>query len=435
MMHAWGDHKQALRAQHGLTLIELMIALSLGLVISIAMIAVLNSVATTDRSLQQWAQLQEAGRYALTRINQDLAMLNAQYCNHRSGDAVAPGWRGIQVHTPDLLAALQDVTTPWGRVPYPNAPTRSYVFPAFLTMRGYDCGLSSCRPVDPAQAGAALPRMGTALGQRVKGAAVLTMRYLHPSRGWDVSAPGRIESDPAGHLRAIHLNPGAGEPSLTALVHGQPQVLLADCVQAQWFSASLASGSLWPDGRNFSTPTRPHDVATARVFDARTDFETVTYYLKIVDNDAAGRTGALVRHGDSDRDGIYSDEELLRGVERLDFRYGVQDGGGRWRYLDAATLDASRRGDCPVDTEAPLGDDPGCLWRAVSRIEVSLLLEGQVLHYGLSPLELRYSYGPDGALTPVAPVDHVIAPAAQGFPLMRLRREFTWLVSVRNYNP
>jgi len=77
----------------------------------------------------------------------------------------------------------------------------------------------------------------------------------------------------------------------------------------------------------------------------------------------------------------------------------------------------------------------GCLWRAVSSIEVNLVVSGQNPLYTLAPGELAYTYGIDGKTTPTAPSKHKIKPSDQGFPEPMLRREFTAVVAVRNFNP
>jgi type IV pilus assembly protein PilW len=81
----------------------------------------------------------------------------------------------------------------------------------------------------------------------------------------------------------------------------------------------------------------------------------------------------------------------------------------------------------------------GCLWRAVQTIQVSLLMDGQTPLYTLSNAEMGYIYSLDGAnggTTPAAPSVHPIQPDVdQGFPKQLIRREFTTLVALRNFNP
>ncbi len=184
---------------------------------------------------------------------------------------------------------------------------------------------------------------------------------------------------------------------------------------------------------NFSAPIARPVQTTPRLFDFNTDFVTVTYFVKVVANDDGSRTGALMR---KDRSGS---QEVIRGVERLDFLYGIEDSHGHTRYLSADEVD-SNGGEtiaCPSAAPLPLARDPGCLWRAVKSIEVRLLVVADKPLYTLTPQEQMYAYQLDGITTPAAPdaPGRRITPIAQGFPMPKVRREFIALVSVRNYNP
>ena len=129
-----------------------------------------------------------------------------------------------------------------------------------------------------------------------------------------------------------------------------------------------------------------------------------------------------------------AEEELVRGVERLDFRYGIQDADGKVRYVTADVVDAGKGIPCPPGEPNRI-TTAGCLWRAISSIEVSLVMSGQFPLYTLAPGELAYTYGIDGKVKPTPPSGHKIKPRDQGFPDHVLRREFTAVVAVRNFNP
>ena len=79
----------------------------------------------------------------------------------------------------------------------------------------------------------------------------------------------------------------------------------------------------------------------------------------------------------------------------------------------------------------------GCLWRAVQTIEVHILMDGQTPLYTLTPNEMKYIYTPDGDTSPQLPTESSrgAQPSAQGFPEQLLRREFTTVVALRNFNP
>jgi type IV pilus assembly protein PilW len=452
--------------QHGVTLIELMIALTLGMLVAAGIITVFVSTSNSNKAQMQLARLQEEGRFAITRLSADLRMANGQYCANTGGVAQA-GTDGLyldhllapKVYAKNLIGtsagassgALGDVTTVWGAtsgvVTYPTIPSASYSMPSFLFMRGYDCTLNACTPVDPSTAG--LPALGTSAGKRIKGTDVVTVRYVDPSSGWAISGAGGSsikKTSDDGSVSSMILNPSAGEPPRSDFTSGD-LVMLADCSGSQIFAANYAaaSGTLTlPSDKNFdeSHPTAPRKESAAKIFDVNRNLQTVTYYLKLVSVNNDGKpplTGALIRRvngglksdGSASQSGA-SEDELVRGIERMDFRYGVEDADGNTRFLTAQQIDAST--SCPP-AEIDAITAAGCLWRGIRSVEVSVLMDGQVPLYSLGEGELGYVYGIDKITQPTMPEGHPIRPSDQGFVDQMLRREFTALVSVRNYNP
>ena len=433
-------------AQAGLTLIELMVAMALGVIVTIGVVAIFQSTSTSNRAQTQLARLQEEGRFAMTRIKRDLEMANGLYCSN-SGGAAKPaeasqlyldGLRTPMVYSSHLTADMGDVTTEFGQTSgtntYPAEPTAPYPMPAYLFMRGYDCGstAASCKPIDPSTK-RSIPKMGVAPGQRVIGTDVITVRYVDAGRGWAIGGAGTsIAIVPStGAIDYITIRPQIGEPPVSDYSMGTG--MLADCSGAMVFHATKSGSTLRPSGFTYVRPVPPGSMSAPRLFNI-TDFVSVTYYLKVVDG-GGHATGALMRRVNSDRYGHGAEEdELVRGVERLDFRYGIQDANGKVRYVTADVVDAGKGIPCPPSEPNPI-TTAGCLWRAVSGIEVSLVMSGQVPLYTLAPGELAYTYGIDGKVKPTPPSGHKIKPRDQGFPEQVLRREFTAVVAVRNFNP
>lgn len=441
------------RGQHGLTLIELMVAMVLGLLVAAGIVTVFASTSSSNKAQNQLARLQEEGRFAITRLSSDLSMANGQYCTN-SGGVAKPGSGGTyldhlrtpRVYAKNLIGALGDVTTNWGvtsGIAYPAVPTVSYSMPSFLFMRGYDCTVTACTPVDPNDYVAGIPAMGTALNSRVKGSDVITVRYVNPSAGWSIGAAGGstiATSSSVGTITSITLKPLANEPPASNFASGD-LVMLADCSNAQIFPASVSGSVITPSTDSTlvytdSSPAAQQPESAPMVFSVDRDLQTVTYYLKVVsvNNDGnAPFTGALMRrvNGAVAANGG-SEDELVRGVERLDFKYGVQDASGDTSFLTAKEVDDSTT--CPP-SEINAVTTAGCLWRGVKSIEVSLLMDGQVPLYTLAASDLQYRYSADTNTGLLAPGGHAIKPSDQGFPDQLLRREFTTLVAVRNYNP
>lgn len=431
------------RSAAGVSLIELMVSLALGLLVTAGMVSLFLSTSASHRAQDQLAQVQEEGRYAIGRIVDDLRMANAQYCSSTGGVAsrtssglYLEGVRAPVVYARNLQNAwgASDLTTRWGAVSgsntYPTTPTAPYALPSFLWMRGYDCDRVTCKPINPPSS--VVPSMGKAVDSRVVGTSVLTLRYVDGSRGWALGTGSYVVSEPSGAIASIHLAPASGEPPLSDFEAGH-LALLADCSGGQVFAVN-GNPDLTPDpSLNFTVPmARPAQLAP-RLFDFNTDFVTVTYYVKVVANDDGTRTGALIR---KDRSG---GQEMVRGAERLDFLYGIEGGDGSTRYLTADEVDSNAGGTIACPSPPPLGleSDPGCLWRAVKTIEVRLLLAAEKPLYTLTPVEQQYAYQLDGLMTPAAPdaPGRRVTPSAQGFVNAKVRREFIALVSVRNYNP
>jgi type IV pilus assembly protein PilW len=436
----------SLGRQHGLTLIELMVAMVLGLLVAAGIVTVFASTSSSNKAQNQLARLQEEGRFAITRLSSDLSMANGQYCTN-SGGVAKPGSGGTyldhlrtpKVYAKNLIGALGDVTTKWGTtsgLTYPAAPTASYSMPSFLFMRGYDCTLTACTPVDPHDYVAGIPAMGVTLNSRVMGSDVVTVRYVDPSAGWSIGSAGGstiATSSSVGTITSITLKPLSNEPPASNFTNGD-LVMLADCSNAQIFPATVSGSVITPSTDatlvyTDSTPAAQQPESAPAVFSVNRDLQTVTYYLKVVSvnsDDKAPFTGALMRRLNG------SEDELVRGVERLDFKYGVQDASGKTSFLAAKDVDDSTT--CPP-SEISAVTSVGCLWRGVKSIEVSLLMDGQVPLYTLAASDQQYRYSADTNTGLLAPGGHAIKPIDQGFPDQLLRREFTALIAVRNYNP
>lgn len=439
----------ARRRMAGLSLIEMMIALVMALIVAAGIISVFASTSSSNKVQQQMAALQEEGRFAIHSLRDDLGNANGTYCSNSGGNAggTSSGLYLDSLRSPTIYAksaiAFNDDT-----VSLPTS-TQAYSLPSIMFMRGYDCTTSACNPLDPNTKVATIPAAGKAVGNRVVGSDVLTIRYLKPGSGWAIvpsgSGSGSTISATSGSVNTITLNPLSGEPAVSAFTG--TLAMLADCSNAQVFTVSNSSGTLSPNN-NYASPLDISQGSAPRVYDFSNDFQTVTYYLKVVCADGsspcAHTTGALVRRVNG-QENVAGAGELVRGVERLDFRYGIIDGNGNTQFLTADQVDSGNGNTIACPPGVPLpdtadnmpGNTPvtGCLWRAVQTVEVHILMDGQTPLYTLTPNEMYYIYTPDGNM-PTAPASHTVKPNAdQGFPQQLLRREFTTLVALRNFNP
>jgi type IV pilus assembly protein PilW len=430
----------------GLSLVEMMIALVMALIVAAGVISVFMSTSGSNQVQTQLAKLQEAGRFAIHSLRTDLANANGAYCSNSGGSAAttASGLYLDALRAPTVYAkdfptinkAFDDNTTPLAAPDDPQA----FSLPSFVYMRGYACTLDSCAPSLDSIVPADIPAAGTSVGTRVKATDVLTVRYLQPGSGWAIEPNGSaagstIDAGSDGTVTSITLKRLSGEPPVTDF-HAGDLAMLADCNSAQVFAATDTGTVITPTGANFAQPLDISQGAAPRLFDFNRAFQTVTYFVKVVGTGDGHTTGELVRRVDG------RDQPLVRGVERLNFNYGIIDSAGKTQFLTAEQVDTGDGGAlaCPpgVSTPGGLPDDAadGCLWRAVQTIQVHLLIDGQTPLYSLTAAEMGYIYSPDDDPTLIGPSAHAIKPRAnQGFPKHLLRREFTTVVSLRNFNP
>lgn len=432
------------RSARGLSLIELMVAITLGILVSLGIVNIFQTTSSSSLVQAQLARLQEGGRFAITALTNDLRMATAQYCSNMGGQSAALSNGAVTLdrylRAPRVLmsgatlqSALSDVTTPWatksGSNTYPAAPTAPFTLPSWYAMRGYDCTTSACTPVDPAPGSGTgvIPAQGTASGNRVPGSDILTVRYLDGTRGWTLDGTISKTTLTGQTVSSLTVVPQTGEPPLTDIKAGD-LMMLADCNAAQVFSAKVAGSVITPNG-NYTTVAVPSGVSP-RLFDFNRDYQTVTYFLQVVDDNNGNKTGALMRR----QNGVSA--EVVRGVERLDFLYGVMDAAGNTSYRSASDIDSATV--CASSSIGAIGTDPGCMWRSVQSIEVHLLMDGQKPLFTLNAGDLQYQYFGDTAIIGLAAPDdskRTVKPGDQGFDNHMIRREFSSLVSVRNYNP
>lgn len=434
----------ARRQMTGLSLIEMMISMVMALIVAAGIITVFTSTSSSNRVQLQMAALQEEGRFAIHSLRSDLSNANGGYCSNTGGNAgqvasglFLDGLRSPTSYSPTALD-LPDNTVAL------DAPSQAYSLPSSLFMRGYGCTTSICTPAGlDSLVASGLPAMGTAVGDRVPGADVLTVRYLKPGSGWAIvpstDASGSYITVTPPNFE-ITIRPVTGSDEGPASSFTGTLAMLADCSGAQIYDVT-GSGTLTVSGADYAQPQDITGNTAPRVYDFINDFQTITYYLKVVcangTTACAGgpTTGELVRRVN----GV--DSPLVRGVERLNFSYGIIGSDGTTRFLTAEQVDSAPDTDCyrpsgwSSDVSLPGGmSDAGCLWRAVQTIQVSILMDGQTPLYTLTPAEMNYTYTPDGN-TMLAPAAHAVKPSDQGFPDQLIRREFTTLIALRNFNP
>jgi type IV pilus assembly protein PilW len=432
----------ARRFGRGFTLVELMISMTLGLLVLAAISTVLVNTGKTNREQTAMARMQENGRFAISRISADLRMAGAQYCSSfGSGTgSLAQGHRLRAFRILPSAAAL-----PWGMpnradlIPAPPAAEAVWLSPRFF-LQGHECtNVAACAPALNVLGAAApvVPAPGTGAGLRAAGADVLTVRYL---------AGNGVPLDPVAGSYSPTVPPNPQPPlTLTSATTAAPLnfqagnlALVTDCRSAEIFAPASFGGTLITPApgeilKKYSIALDP------RVFNFTQDMRTVSYFLRVrADADGGAGISTLVRQQNGQV------QEISDGVERMEFIYGVrivlppppppavQNPIVNTHLLTAAQVQAgvSASGAALPCLPQPLGvaaPEPGCLWRQVESIDVSLLLN-TVTNVATNDAE------PFSFSAAVPPLVNAAPPALlpSGLPRGRMyRKEFRTRVNVR----
>ncbi|HSX60400.1 MAG TPA: PilW family protein [Tahibacter sp.] len=432
--------------QRGLSLIELMVAMTLGLLVSAGIVALFMATNQSNRTQSYLARVQENGRFATGRIEADLRMAGAMFRQSSVSDRDA--WRqtangallpraAIMVNATGFV--LQDMGTETGRQAGWTT-SEAYPLSAAYFIRGYECSTGTCNPTVPTGANG-IPAVGTGAGNRVRGTDVLTMRYVR-GIGWRYSLPPGVVT---GYASVFTLDPASNAGTPLNFVNGD-LALVSDCSNTPTiFRVNLsgasqltpASGTLIQDTE--FKPGASDAACDARIFNFTRDFTTVSYWLQLAADPNPSAAGRLIPTLMRAENGAA--QEVAQGVERLDFLYGAAYlGNGGMAYLDATQVQAnSNAANCSPPPAAfarvytgPTSTwrEPGCLWRSLRSIEAHALFN-TVDDMGATPQQdTAYWYSIDGGTGPVIPATTMPVTA---LPVGRMmRREFMTVASIRN---
>ena len=427
----------------GFSLLELMIALALGLLLSAGILTLFSSTSQTNKLQNGLARLQENGRFAVTRMEGDLRMAGGQFCNNMSGSGGSgsapmmarrmPGVFAANLAFPDSGPGASGISldemNSVDAAGYPSADPAAgaWLMSPRYFIQGYSCPTDTdCTTGLPDL----IPDQGLAAGNRVPASDVLTVRYVRGS-GWPVQAVAGVPAACASG-DAITLAPQTGDDPLN-LAAGE-LALVTDCQNASVLPVAGVAGNVVTLGALLSGQSA-HCSGTGdrdnRLFNFSRDFVTVSYFLQFMEDDnpdAQPNSGAarrllpvLMRR----ENGVA--QELVRGVDLLRFRFGVQQADGGTQFLNAAEVDAGT--SCPEKPEGLAATEPGCLWRAVSVIEARLLVNTVDEVFSLDDSSRTYHFdGTEEATTPTTTLPSGLRAGSM------LRREFVAYASNRNYN-
>lgn len=418
------------KGQHdsGFTLIELMVAMVVGIVLLGGLISLVVQTNQANRVSSGVARMQENARFALDLISRDVKSAAAQYCSGFDNIYPSSGFntvRALRVHADGAMPnGLPDVVSVLPAKPATAAPSEPFLLSPRYFLQGHECDAAACLPALDVLGADALtpPALGTAIGLRPLRSDVLTVRYVAQD-----GLP--LVSESAGSATIVV----SGDPA-TALNHQAGDLMMiADCSSAEVFEALVAGSTITPnDGpdaggeRNLLGTFSP--LSDARVFNFTRGFRTVTYFLRNkADPDEPGRIiPVLVRQENGQAD------ELVEGIERLDFRYVAEDAFNARHVLTAAQVQAGVAADgsvlqCQPPPEGLTGQEPACLWRSVVGVEISMLVNTVENVLPVPAESYTYSFDDLVNAAPTNPMPHGLPPERM------LRREFVSTVALRNF--
>lgn len=351
----------------GLSLIELMIAMAIGVVLLLGLVQVMAGSRAAYQLSAGVARTQENARFAIDSLQRDLRMAGHLGCVNDQA-RMQVGMEGVHLK---FLTAPQQVAKEFSLAAVPLRFD--------MGLQGFDAkatapGGSIVLPTTTAAAANAnlwepsLPGLVKALNP-VAGSDVLLIRYFAPA-GVGLADNGFL---PTSSGTKATITPASAGTEVTSDLAKDGTALfgIADCTQATVFAGVLedvASGRI-----GFASATAPnksgytgleaYQPAQSTLYRA----ESLAYYVGV----GAGGGPALFRARISGA-GAYVPEELVEGVESLQLLYGRDHADTSKRpsgYVSRSSVAKAIGGGEMLPNNAQADD-----WRRVGMVQVGLLM-------------------------------------------------------------
>ncbi|HYQ24208.1 PilW family protein [Stenotrophomonas sp.] len=340
-------------ATRGLSLIELMISMVIGLIIMLAVVQVFAASREAYRLSEGLARVQENSRFAMDTLQREIRMAGHFGCVNDQAQTSAT--------RVSLRSTLDGATNP---VLDFNRSIQGYE--ATDTGPGKTLAIKATPDTGGTAYSPALPdAIANALSNRVDGSDIIALRYLMPD-GVPVTSIGGDASKPVFNFDASRLSvlrSGVANPGLYGVADcSSATVFQASAVNAT--SASVTFNTVKLNGSR--TFVEGYTVGQANLYRA----ESAVYY---VGYDADTRQRSLYRVRFSATPGgdlaAGAPEPLVEGVDNLQLLYG-QD-----RNLDTPAPSGyiDRQGTAKTVQES-LPADVQLAWRRVGAVQIGLLM-------------------------------------------------------------
>lgn len=442
------------KKQQGFSLIELMVAMVIGVIVLLGLVSLFNNTSVLNRAQTGLSLLQENGRYAISRLKEDIELAGKKHCSTMTlpVDVITDWNQGYEMNawSIDRSVNFDNGFPAYNEIllddndedQLPDAVNYNVLFPARSTypldpsyfIRGHECNNGTCFP-DLTELGADFSAdfrtTGVADGDRADNSDILTVRYL---TGGHRVIGLTIDPDPAVADRATV---AADDP----MDYAAGDALIGDCVTTYVSTADWSSNAV--DFTGTTNLPGMSAMSDTRVYNMDEDFKTVSYFVGIDDdpNDTTRKISSLYRS----ENGVV--QQLVEGVERFDVFYLAQLQTGHVARLTADEVNSMSGGgdgdgDGRIDDSQgciiqptttnlasgiKLANGQGCLWRSIYAIEVHLLLN--TVNDSSLEEDDRFIYTPD-SINLQSPQGGL----ASGLDGGRMyRREFSAVVPVRSY--
>jgi type IV pilus assembly protein PilW len=272
--------------QTGLSLVELMISLVIGLILMLGITQIFIASHAASRLSEGVARAQENGRFALDYLERDIRMAGHTGCVNDQAHFI----KGTSALKNNLAAGTGS-----------GSPLDFSV-----AIQGYEAGNTG--PTNTLSVGAGaipagMPVSITGLNPApVAGSDVLVLRFLAPEGVPVLGINGQELTVDAGALNRLTEN-GVAIPTLFGI---------ANCETADVFAGSITAGKITGGTVDFTRyAPQPEPTVVYRA-------ESMVYYI------GEGANGPGLRRARANSAGVYAiNEELVEGIENLQLMYGL----------------------------------------------------------------------------------------------------------------